>query len=189
MSVCTTTEVFDFMGTGDQERNSNTEMLTGLISRITSEVENYIGRKIESTAITSAKFHDGYNCDIIEHRMYLTGQYYDLYSITTLTEDDETLTEGTDFVLIKPGILERIDAWWAGLDQLNIVITGKVGLVDSSSELTLPAIKQLVIEEVAARCGLWGKIYDDGQGNTFQTQRTQLSSQSKKRLDMYRQTI
>ena len=189
-AICTNTEVFDFMGTGTEERTANGTAVTNLISRVQYGIEQYTGRKVLATDF-DIYVHDGRYCNIQGNLLFLKDYYYDIVSITSITEDGASLTENTDFVIESPNILERIDNWWNGSDQLNIRIVGVCGLVynagteETPSYLALPDIKQIAIEETAVRSGLWTKIVDDGQGNEFAVSKSSLSKQTMERLNRY----
>lgn len=189
-AICTNTEVFDFMGTGTEERTANGSAVTNLISRVEYGIEQYIGRKVSATDF-DIYVHDGRYCNIQGNLLFLKSYYYDIVSITSITEDSVSLTENTHFVVEEPNIIERIDNWWSGEDQLNIRIVGKCGLVYNSGTeeapvyLAYPDIKQIAIEEVAVRSGLWTKIVDDGQGNEFAVSKSTLSKVTQERLNRY----
>jgi len=193
-AICTNTEVFDFMGTGASERTSAGSMITGLIDRVSYGIEQYIGRKISAQTVTSLKVHDGRYCSIQGNMCFLNGIYYDLQKITTLKDNGVTLTEGTNFVIQSPNIIERIDSWWVN-EQLGLEISGVFGLVyNTGSEASptwtpLPDIKQIVIEAVAIKSGLWAKNIEDGSGNTFQVIRQNLPQITIDQLKRYIQPV
>jgi len=185
MAIATATEVFDFMQTNDEERSPGaTTLLTNLISRVTTMIEDYIGRKIEATEETTIKIHDGRYCDIRGNQLFLNNIYYDIVSITSITEDGTTLVEETDYILTDPNIIERIDGFWSNTDQLNIVIVGKFGFVQDA-DTPNQSIKQILIEAVSAMSGMWSKILSDGEGNTFGVQRGSLTTFTKDKLKRY----
>ena len=189
-AIATATEVFDFMGTGTEERTANTTAVTSIISRVTDMIERYIGRKLSNTTF-DIKIHQGRYCEIQGNLLFLKDIYFDTHTISELKEDDTVLVENTDFVMESPNILERIDACWSRADQHNIEITGATGLVyDSTPEetatyLAIPTMKQIAIEETAAMSGLWNTIIDDGEGNQGVINKTNLSSHTQKILNRY----
>ena len=189
-AIATATEVFDFMGTGTEERTANGAAVTSIISRVTDMIERYIGRKLSNTTF-AIKIHQGRYCEIQGNLLFLKDIYFDTHTISELKEDDTVLVENTDFVMESPNILERIDSVWSRADQLNIEITGATGLVyDSTPEstatyLAIPTMKQIAIEETAAMSGLWTKIIDDGEGNQGVINKTNLSSHTQKILNRY----
>lgn len=193
VAICTSTEVFDFMGTGDAERTANATMVTGLIDRVVYGIEQYLGRKLAATSF-SIKAHDGRYCSIQGCYAFLRDIYYDIVSITTLKDNGVTLTEGTHFVRTAPNILERIDAVWTD-EQLGLEITGVCGLVyNTGTEVSpvwtpLPDLKQIVIETVAIKSGLWSKNIEDGEGNAYQVVRQQLPKTTIAQLEAYKQPV
>lgn len=191
-AICTYTEVFDFMGTGTAERTANSTMITGLIDRVSYGIEQFIGRKISAQSVTSLKVHDGHYCSIQGSLCFLNGIYYDIANISTLKDDTVTLTSGTDYVLRSPNIIERVNAWFSGV-PLGLEITGTFGLVYNSGTVEtpvwtpLPDIKQIVIEAVAIKSGLWAKNIEDGSGNQFAVIRQNLPQITINQLNSYRQ--
>ena len=181
----TTKDVFDFMNTGEQQRESYVNTMNVLIDRTIDEIEQYIGRKVQKTAV-DIKIHNGRYCNIKGNKLYLDDIYYDIYEITTLTEDGTTLTENTDFVRTEPNVLERIDQVWYQGDQLSIEIVGFTGLTNPSDRnKMLPALKQIATEACAIKSGLWAKVLDDGEGNTFQVVRNNLPKRTVEQLDRF----
>lgn len=193
-AICTNTEVYDFMGTGESERGSSADMITDLIDRVQFEIEQIIGRKVTAQTITSLKVHDGHYADINGNLCFLNGQYYDIAKITLLKDNGVTLTENTDFVIRTPNCIERIDAYWTN-ESLGLELTGVFGLVyNTGTNVTpiwtpLPDIKQIVIEAVAIKSGLWSKNIEDGEGNAMTIVRQNLSKATIERLNAYRQPV
>ena len=68
MAQVSATDVFDFMGTPTDVRNTQSSQISDLITRVIQQIEQEIGRKIEKETITDELFEDGDGCDI-------TGQY------------------------------------------------------------------------------------------------------------------
>jgi len=186
--ICTNTDIFDFMGTGTEERTANSANVSMIIDNVQYGIEQYTGRKVSATDF-DIYIHNGRYCNIQGNLLFLKSFYYDIVSITSITEGSTSLIEDTDFVVESPNILERIDTWWDASDQLNIRIVGKCGLVYDSdgagTYIVFPDIKQIAIEEVAVRSGLWTKIVDDGQGNEFAVNKQSLSKGTQDRLNRY----
>jgi len=195
MTVATATEVFDFMGTETDLRTGNATLITNLIANVQQMIEDYIDRYIEVTASTEIKIHEGRYCSVIGNKIYMNDKYFDIYSISSFTEDGTALVEGTDYVLTRPNIIERIDSYWAGVDQLGLVITGVFGMgysVTAESVTTVyphKGLKEILIESVATLSGLWGKAVSDGEGNDFVVSRSSLPKFSKDMLNMYKQYV
>jgi hypothetical protein len=184
------------MGTGDTFRGTgNTALLTGLISRTQKLIEDHIDRNIELQAAATIKIHDGRYCSIIENKIFLKDRYFDIYSITSLKEDGTLLVEGTDFVINGPNCIERIGAYWSQSAQLNIEIVGTFGLGyiitvgQVSTTYANEALKQILIECVAIRSGLWDKVVADGEGNEFTISKSSLPKITSEQLEAYRQYV
>lgn len=190
MAALTYTEVFQFMGTPSDVNTNQQTMVTNLITQQTAVLENMIGRKISKETITAALFHHGRNCEIYGTKLFLKGKYRDLYSISALLEDGNALSVSTGstvpgYILdAQAGIIERIGANWSQL-PLAISITGDLGVL-KSGDTTSPRddLKQILIEMVAAKSGLWKNNVQTEEG-TIQTIRTQISEETKKQLQRY----
>jgi hypothetical protein len=166
MAICTNTEVFNFMGTTASVVTSHGTEITNLITRVSKELEQITGRVFESETVTNVMLSDNRNCYIYDKKLFLTKKYRDLYSITTLTETGTSLTlstdynDGNDYILDADlGVLEKINENWS-LEQNAIKLTGKVGFVNTGDDTVRDDIKQLVIEMVAVKSGLWKRIYN-----------------------------
>ena len=92
MAQVTPTDVFDFMGTETSVRTANTAAVQTLIDNHIKDIEATIGRRIEKEDITDELFEDGLNCQIHQDFLFLSGNFRDLFSITTLKENNVTLT-------------------------------------------------------------------------------------------------
>lgn len=193
-AICTNTEVFDFMQTGDEERTAQGTNITTLIANVTDEVERYIGRKLSEQAF-SIKIHDGRYCSILNQYLFLKGVYFDIKSISSLKENGVALTEGTDFYINNPGVIERIDSYWSPDGAGRIEIVGVCGLVTVGGTLIAPtytphpALKQIVMEAVAVKSGLWAKTVSDGEGNNFEILRQNLPKMTLDALRSWRNPI
>ena len=176
MAAVTTDEVFDFLKLPTDQRTQQETMIEDLIIREQDRMETYIGRKLEKETIANTLFQHNLNCAIVGSKMYLRAKYFDLYSITEIKEEDTTLVASTDYDDdgdyyhdINLGILQRIGTNWSQ-QQLAIKISGDLGMVDPASPTnTDPGIKELLIEMVAAKSGLWKTktITDDGAVETI----------------------
>ena len=190
MPLCTATEVFNFMQTGQADRGSaNTAMITALIESVQAMIERYIGRKVTAFPI-DISIHDGRYCSISGRFIFLNSFYFDILELT-VTENGTELVEGTDYVIEKPNIIERINTMWNASTQLGIRLEGLVGLVEDVSDTdeaeyeALADIKQIAIECVAVKSGLWAKNVLDGQGNEMEVVRQQLPKLTMIQLDKY----
>ncbi|WP_438979970.1 hypothetical protein [Polynucleobacter sp.] len=191
MSICTKAEVYTFMQTGDAQRiAANDTMIEALILSVEFMIERFIGRKISATAF-DLQLHDGRYCSINGRYIFMNGFYYDILEIGTLEENGVALTEGTDFVIQSPNVIERINTQWNASNQLGIAITGLVGLVYDNSEtdeanyVANPDVKQIAIEAVAMKSGLWTKNLTDGDGNEFEVVKQNLPKISMEHLKRY----
>ena len=186
----TALDVFEFAGTQTEERTSaKTNAVNSMLTRVTDMIETWLGRNIEPKLTTALKIHDGRYCDIRGRKIYLNDRYYDIASITTLKEDDVTLTENTNFVITKPNIIERIDNVWSQGEQLNIELTGYFGMgtIDGTEGTPPPAIEEIILETVAVLSGVWGKVVSDGEGNPYEVLRSGLPRFTQDALKAYKQ--
>lgn len=191
MSICTATEVYNFMQTGDAERTAaNNTLLGDIILSVEFLIERYIGRKISAYPI-DISIHDGRFCSINGKYIFMQGIYFDILEIGTLSENGTELTEGIDFVINRPNEIERIQTQWNASNDLAIAITGLVGLVYDNSEtdtanyVAHPDIKQIAIECVAVKSGLWAKNLADGDGNEFEVVKQSLPKMTLEQLKRY----
>lgn len=187
MAVCTYSDVFEFVGAPADVQSTYQTAITNLISRVTADVEGMLGRKIESTTVTDVLMQDGLNCDIFCDKLFLRGIYRDLYSVSSITENGETLSpvtgysSGSGYYLdSRTGILIRNLLSWSGL-PFAIKLSGSIGLGGAS---VLGDIKQAVIELVAAKSGLW-KQNVVTEGGTIEQIRTTPNKQTLESLKKY----
>ena len=199
--VCSADEVWEFAGT---EASLRTEpkraMIEGTIVRTLKSVEDTVGRKVTPINET-VTIHDGRFCSIIGDVIFMKKYFFDINSIISLTENGTTLVEDVDFVINKPNQIEKINGQWS-TNKMAIVINGNFGMgyaggfdyADSSITLDLPflphkAMKQIIIEEVAIKCGLVKYVYSDGDGNGYQNTKTNLSKMTMDTLKGYIQPV
>lgn len=168
-TAVTSTEVFQFMKSKSDEVTTNTSFIVALIGEQQDVLERRIGRKLQKNTLSSEVFQNGINCEInpnFTHIMILKSKLRDLYSITSLYENDVLLTSATSYndnkdyyFDINKGILIRLNGNWSN-EALAFKITGSYGLVVSSTtETTRPDLKYALIEMVAASSGLWLDYY------------------------------
>lgn len=179
------------MQTGDAQRiAANDTMIEALILSVEFMIERFIGRKISATPF-DIQIHDGRYCSINGRYIFMNGFYYDILEIGAIEENGTELTEGTDFVIETPNVIERIGTQWNASNELSIAITGLVGLVYDNSEteeanyVANPDIKQIAIEAVAMKSGLWTKNLTDGDGNEFEVVKQNLPKISMEHLKRY----
>jgi len=191
MAAVTATEIFDFMGTATDVRSTQATLIANLITNKQKELEEKIGRKLESTAFTSVLFQHGLNCDIVKDKIYLKGIYRDIYTLTSLYENDVLLTvstaynDGKDYIFDSTkGIIQKIDDYWSQ-ETFAIKMTGKLGLVISpSTETTKPDLKQALIEMCAAASGLWTNNFLSENG-AIETTRMKITKDAELSIKKY----
>lgn len=192
MAICTKDEVFNFMQTGTAERANagNISMVEALILSVEHLIERFIGRKVSSTPM-DIRVHDGRFCSISGPYIFLNDIYFDIVEISSIEENGVELEEGTDFVWEGPNIIERIGTQWNASNQLAIKIVGLCGLVydnsdtDTANYVALPDIKQIAIECVAIKSGMWVKNVTVGDGEQMEVQKSQLPKLTITQLQKY----
>lgn len=187
MPICTSADVFQFTGSPADVQTTQAAAVTSLIANVSNYVESYIGRKIETLAISNVIFQDGLNCEIYGPKMYLKGIYRDLYSISLIKENGETLVAVAAYndsgqYRLDPtvGAIIRAGQDWS-LEPFAILITGNVCAGGASGFL---GIKQLVIEIVASKAGLL-KTEILTESGSIDTIRTLSETQIKNMLKSY----
>lgn len=188
MAAITPTDVFDFCSCKSDVRTTHTTQITDLIARKTTELEEAIGRKVQSTTFTDIVFQNGVNCEIHGQKLFLKGIYRDIYSITSITEENASLSQitgyedGNDYYFdANTGILHRKNRNWSQ-QPFAIKISGKLGLVNTSTELTRGDVKDVLIEMVAAKSGLWVHNVRTADDN-INTVRTSITEDTKKKIN------
>ncbi len=184
MSAITSSEVFSFIGAKSDVQTTHATLISSLIANKQKELEERIGRKLEPTSFSSILFHNGLNCTIKDDKLFLKGIYRDIYSITSLYEEDTLLTDvtayndGKDYYYdAEKGVISRNNDYWS-TEKFAIKITGKLGLVVSSTtETTKPDLKQALIEMVAAASGLWTNNFISENG-TIETTRQKITAEA-----------
>lgn len=187
MAICTSDDVFEFAGSPSDVQATQADAVTSLITNVSGYVQDYIGRKIETTVISNVIMQDGLNCEIYGQKLYLKGIYRDLYSISLLKENGATLTavaaynDAGDYYLDpRVGAIIRNAQDWS-LEPFGILLSGNVCAGGASGSL---GIKQAVIEIVASKAGLLKtEILTDG--GPIDTVRTLSDSQIKNMLKTY----
>jgi len=176
----TAAEVFAFIGAKTDQITTHTTMVGNLITQVVDEIQGMLGRKLTATAFTGVLFDQSVNCQILGDRLYLHGQYRDIYSITTITENGTALVavsdynDGGDYYLDQSvGCIIRVDGNWS-LEPFAIKITGSLGIGGSGGAID---IKQAIIEIVSAKTGLW-KINIETENGQIQTIKTTVPKSS-----------
>jgi len=182
-AIATNTEVFTFMGTPADVITTQGAMITALITDMQAKFENITGRIATTEAVTTGLFGDGQNAEIYENKMYLKGKYRDIISVSEILEDGSELTVATGSTSngyrldTRLGIIERIGSNLL-TSPLSYTITGVIGLNSIAN------VKQLIIELVAAKSGLWKSNVQTADGE-IETIRTAISEDAKKQLERY----
>lgn len=188
MPVCTSSDVFQFVGAPQDVQTTQASAVTALINNAVSEVEQIIGRRIESYAVTNLLLLHDVNCTVLGNKIYLGGAYHDIYSISSLTLNGTALTAvsstnatGDYYLDTRHGIIVRNGQQWGDFGT-NLVLTGSAGL---NGGVVPPAIKQAVIEIVAVKTGLW-KYNVMTEGGRIESIRTTTNKDTMDLLDKYR---
>lgn len=186
-NIITNSDIFQYVGAAADVQTDEATKITNLITREQSNLENMLGRKIQATAFTNILFQHNLNCRIFEEKLFLSGIYRDIYSISSITETGTTLTastgysDGGDYYLdTVKGIIIRINSYWSK-EQLAIKASGNLGIGGGTTQ---DDIKQILIEMVAAKSGLWKKNVETEDG-TIETIVTNISKDTEKMIKRY----
>lgn len=184
MAVCTNTEVFNFIGAPADVVTTQGAQITALIANMEKEFKRITGREPDVVTLTSYVLSPS-DYEIYGDTLYLKGIYRDILTITALVEGGATLSVATNAgsngykLDARLGIIYRIGSSWSEL-PLDIVISGTYGLNGSS----VTDVKQLIIEMVAAKSGLWKNAVQTADG-TIETIRTSFSQNTEDLLKRY----
>ena len=168
-NIIESNDVFTFMGSTADINDTQNNAMTELITTMQSDLEKDLGRKVVKSTATDLLLQDGLNCAIFKEKLYLKGEFRDMYSISALVETSQALTASTgynnggDFYHdIRKGVIIRINDSWS-LEQLALKMSGSYGLINTSEEVPLEAIRLILINSVAAKSGQWKfKVLSDG---------------------------
>ena len=187
MPICTSADVFQFTGSPADVQTTQAAAVTSLITNVSGYVQDYIGRKIETFAISNVIMQDGLNCEIYGQKLYLKGIYRDLYSISLLKENGNTLTavaayndSGNYYLDPRIGAIIRNAQDWS-LEPFGILLSGNVCAGGASGS---SGIKQVIIEIVASKAGLL-KTEILTESGSIDTVRTLSENQIKNMLKTY----
>lgn len=188
MPPISNSEVYTFLGLASDQQTTHATLITNLISTMTVELEQMIGRKVENETFTDVLFEDGLNCRLQDDLLFLQGKYRDIHTITSISEDRSALTVVSDsddfndyYLNSRLGYIKRVDRYWSCLPSA-IKISGSLGLIapgDTSS--TRGDVKQILFEMVAAKSGLW-RINTETEDGTVTTIRTNYSAETRKKI-------
>lgn len=153
MAIVTATNVFDFCGSPSDVRATQSTAVTNLIDSVQSHIESVTGRSIEVFSFSSIPLVDGHNCSINFESIFLSGKLYDTYALDSVTCDGVLLTSGVHYLLSR-GELIRMDLFSWTKKPGAVVISGQSRM---GGEAGIEDIKQILIEIVAIKLGLWKK--------------------------------
>lgn len=187
MAVITYVDVFEFMGSAADIQNTQQDFITSLISNTETQVEEMLGRKLTPLTVTNLILEHGLNCEIYGKYIYLKGVYRDIYTISSIYENDALLTAvtsysgGGDYFLdAVAGKLIRRDQDWSQ-EPFGIKLSGTACLGGATTPYV---IKQALIELVAAKSGFW-KQNVLTEGGEITTIRTTASKETLDQLKSY----
>lgn len=169
-TICTSGDVFDFLGCESDTRTSHASGVNNLIQECSAELESMLGRYIQPTTFTNIVLLSGVNCVINEDTMFLCGKYRDTYEITALSEYNTILGPVSgynlgDYLLDSDiGTISRQNNIWA-TEPYALKISGKTGL--NSGGNVRGDIKRIVIEMVSAKSGLWTNVVNTADGEVI----------------------
>ena len=173
-NIVTNTNVFDFMGTRSDVVSDRGADITTLITREQRVIESMLGRSVESVTLTDEVFDPSLgNCEISPNNssvLFLKGKYRDMYSISAISDSGTNLDavasylDGNDYILnTNTGTITKISGAWEDY-YYSIVISGKYGFVNHSDDSARDDVKQLLIEIVATKSGLWKDYVMSAEG-------------------------
>ncbi|GBR74531.1 hypothetical protein NO1_1690 [Candidatus Termititenax aidoneus] len=187
-------DVCEFLQIAADQRGAHQAQLETLINNCTDIIERETGRKITLLEVEDYKLTRGVDFGYYgQSKIYLNGALHDIVAITKLIDRGKELTAGVDYILDKNnGLLIKEGGEWLE----NIVITGKFGLVVECAAQgendepvavyePIPALKQVLIEMVAAKSGLWKMNVETESGTITQT-RTTINKDTQALLNKFR---
>ena len=191
------TDIYEFLHLPADQRVTHEAQIEVLIKTCTDVIEKELGRKISLYEVGGYQLIAGLDYSFYGNsQIYLTGAFRDVLEITALLDNDAALTAGEDYLLHKDtGILKRVSGAWSN----NIVMTGKFGLVvevveqDENNEPVtvyepIPALKQVLVEMVAAKSGLW-KTNVETEAGTIEQIRTTINKNTQALLNKFKQAV
>lgn len=178
MAVCTSEEIFNFIGASSDIRTDKETFINSLISDTTKEIEATIGRKLEKTEFTNVGLVDNINCLFIKNKIYLKYKYRDVYNITSLYINNE---EFNNYELDKYKGLILFKNIIDPMKRINF--SGYLGLVNEE-EKTFLDLKSAIIEIVSVKSKFWTRNIYTLEG-TVKTLVLDISDESKKTIKKY----
>ena len=188
-------DVTEFLQLTTDQINAHTKQLTALIQNCTDIIEQESGRKITPYTVSEYRLRPGLDFSYYgDRQIFLRGFLRDIVEITTISSRGVILTAGVDYEIDRrEGLLTRLNAGWLE----NIVITGVFGAVVNVAKPTnenpspepqyepVPAIKQVLIEMVAAKSSLWKTSFESENG-MIEHLRTTTSKDTQRLLDKFK---
>lgn len=179
-------DVFDFMGSATDVRD-NTDTISfieNLIDQKQNELTKKLGRVIDAPlTVTDKLFRSGIDCTVYDDKLYFTGLYRDILTITSVKEGDTALAVVTstarsnDYLIDAPkGCLIRNYSVWNDSDF--ITISGTFGYVNADGS-PKDEIKVILAEMVAVASRLWKTYVQNEQVGTLETIRNDIGTSTK----------
>ena len=179
--LCTLDEVRDYLSMESSVANIDT-LLENLIKRVSSFVDNYCDRTIETT--THTEYYDGNGTDRLYTLNYPITSVTNLWENTNRAWDTDDITDSDDYIVMENSILLKTTIF-SNYPQC-IKLTYVAGYATIPEDL-----KQLCIEEVSRSFNHKQDIgiisRGDSKGNITRIEQG-LMKQSKEVLIKYRRT-
>lgn len=132
----------------DKQTTTTNALMDDLIDKNIASIEKKYDIKLDNEDFTSQVFNHKDNCYIStdRERLFFTGKYRDIYSLTSVKESGAALTEITsqstqdnDFYKnLNKGFVTRNNSGWSG-QKYDIEMTGSLGKVSKTTATTTPA--------------------------------------------------
>lgn len=151
MAIITNTDVFDFCGTPADVRLTQGAAVTSLIDKIQDDVQTELCRPIDDLLLVDARLYDSANCRIVAKSIFLYSFLADTYNITSIKCDGVSFTDYS-YNSFGAEIIREDGGYWPKTEIITISGNSRLGGQAGSK-----AIKQILIELVAIRFGLWKK--------------------------------
>ena len=153
MAIITPSEVFDFMGLGEDQRELNENFIYSLINSEQDFLENRLNRKLEKYSKTNLDLFDGDNCRFFEDFFYMYGNYGDILSISELKRDDTVFVLGEDFSLSDSKAVIFLKSFYL-LPSSRFKMSFEYGFCNSDGT-PKPSCKNILKEMVSVKSKLY----------------------------------
>lgn len=151
MAIVTSTEVFDFCGTPADVRTTQGAMVTALIDRVQEDVQVEISRPIDAYHFVDLRLFRVTNCRIIDQSIYLYGLIADTYLLTNVKIDGQIVSD-YQYNMQGSEIIRNNLLSWPTNQFITLTGSSRLGGISGSQ-----SIKQIIMELVAIRAGIWKK--------------------------------